>query len=95
MTTPTSACGRNLPGGRRAAREQFPKLLAVQRQHQLGRGGEVAVQRAERDIRLGRHLGEHHRVQAFAGESGGNIEDPCVAEPLPGQGGRRGHRWKI
>ncbi len=87
----TSAFGRR-PG---AARVQFRELLAVQRQHQLGGGGKVAVQGAQRNVRLGSDFGKDHGVQALAGEPGGNVEDPGVAEPLPGQGGRRSHRWKF
>ena len=87
--------GRDLAGRRRAPREQFAQLLAVQRQDQLGGGGKVAVQRPQWHVRLGSHLGQDHGVQALAGKPGGDIKDPHVTEPLPGQGGRRGHRWKF
>ena len=50
---------------------------------------------AQRNIGLVSDFGEDYGVQALAGEPGGDVEDPGVAETLPGQGGRRGHRWKF
>jgi hypothetical protein len=78
-----------------ASHLQLAELFPVEGQHQMRGGRKIAVQRTQRDIGFCGNFGKSDGLKPFAGESGGFIQDPGVAQLLAREQWRSGHGWQI